>query len=89
MAKFGIEVMNLIATHYPLALKGDAEQLARVTADLATTFGGLIAFSLRLNSRDHSEAVIRKIVELMLEQAGIIDRKAIEKIFAQPTQGNA
>lgn len=89
MASFGFELADLIQKHYPLSVKGDAEQLARVTADMATTFGGLIAISIRLSGKDRAEGIIRKTVELMLHQAGIIDKLAIEKLFAGKPRGSA
>lgn len=78
MAKFGHELADLIFKHYPLALKGDVDQLAAVTADMATTFGGLLAFSFRLTGEKRTRGIIHAIVKLMLQQAGIIDEKAVD-----------
>jgi hypothetical protein len=88
MASFGLELAELIQKHYPLSVKGDADQLARVTADIAITFGGLIAISVRLTGKDKAEGIIRKMIEVMFQQAGVIDKMAIEKLFPK-TQGNA
>lgn len=76
MASFGEELTGLIMKHYSSALKGDPQALGRVTAEMATVFGGLLAFSLRFNGRDHTVTVIRTIVTKMLEQGGIIGAKA-------------
>jgi hypothetical protein len=73
---FGTELAALIAKHHPLALKGDAEALARVTGAMATTFGGLLAFSLRFQGKDHTLDCVRIIVKKMLEQGGMIGVKA-------------
>lgn len=83
MARFGHELATLIALRHPGALKGDADELAKVANDMAITFGGLIALSVRLNGRDSAEKVIRTIFNEMLDQAGIIDNKAIEILMRQ------
>lgn len=73
---FGEELAALIFKHHPKALQGDAEALGRVTGVMATTFGGLLAFSLRFSGKDHTQDVVRHIVKDMLEQAGMINVKA-------------
>lgn len=83
MARLGHDIAALIALRHPGALKGDADQLAIVAKDIAITFGGLIAMSLRLNGEDHTAAVIKTIVNAMLDQAGIVDNKALEIIMRE------
>lgn len=83
MARLGHEIAALIQQQHPRALKGDYDELAKVTADIAITLGGLIAFSIRLNSQDQAAAVIRKIFNTMLDQAGLIDNKALEILLRE------
>lgn len=73
---FGEELAELIVKHHPKALQGDAAAIGRVTGVMATTFGGLLAFSLRFHGKDHTLAVVRHIVKQMLDQAGMIGVKA-------------
>lgn len=73
---FGVELAALIAKHYPLALKGDAGALGSVTGAMATTFGGLLAFSVRFQGKDHTLTLVRYIVKSMLDQGGLIGVKA-------------
>lgn len=73
---FGEELAALIFKHHPKALQGDADALGRVTGVMATTFGGLLAFSLRFNGKDHTLDVVRHIVRQMLEQGGMVNVKA-------------
>lgn len=83
MARLGHEIAALIALRHPRALKGDADELARVANDIAITFGGLIAMAVRLNGEEHAKKVVMSIVNSMLDQAGIVDNKALEVLMRE------
>ena len=85
---FGMELASLIFKHYPKAMKGEAEALGKVTGDMATTFGGLLAMSLRLHGKDYTEQAILVMVRLMLEQGGIIGDRAEQILRERKTKAN-
>jgi hypothetical protein len=88
MASFGSDLAELIFKHHPKAMQGDAEALGKVTGAMATTFGGLLAMSLRLHGKERTEQAILVIVRLMLEQGGIIGDRAEQILRERKTKAN-
>lgn len=78
MASFGIELADLIQKHYPLATKGDQDQLAKASSLIAVTFGGLIALACRLQSESSARMIVEAICRQMLKHATNIDAKAMD-----------
>lgn len=86
MSKFGLEVTALISQHYPHALKGDAEQVAQCSSELATCLGGLLAFALKFSGTRGAEEAINLMIDKIVDNATKIDAKAADIVRTRVTR---
>lgn len=74
--EFQEDVLNLIAKHYPRALKGSVEQNAGCAGQLAMCMGGVLAFAFRLNGEVIGRTVLQTMIQRIIENATAIDQNA-------------
>lgn len=73
---FQLGIMELIAKHYPGAIKGNIDDNAGAAHDLSVSIGAIVAFAYRLNGEVAGRTVLENIVRNILENATAIDASA-------------
>lgn len=73
---FQREILDLIRRHYPSAIRGDVEQNATCSAELAMALGAMLAFAFRLNGEVIGRTVLATITQKIIENATAIDAEA-------------
>jgi hypothetical protein len=76
--QFNLEIVALIHQHYPYAFKGDAQQIAEVSCELATALGGLLVFAYRFGGDQDATRLVNLMIDKIISNAATIDKKTAE-----------
>lgn len=70
---FQLEVMALLRTHYPAAIKGGIEDNAAAAHDLSMALGAMLAFAFRMNGEVVGRTVLQSVIKNIIDNAVAID----------------